>query len=217
MLPIRMLLLAMPPVSWPTASIFCDWRSACSACRRAVVSTGYHGGGHAVGVQQQGAADVEAAPPVGSSSSRECSELRPPPRRWPGQPPRHAVGVGEPRIRRSAGRQCPSCPPARRPMKRHWHRPRARTDPAAPDAGSWIQKALPPLGVGACAAVMGLVVAYFDAVVATMWATLPSACSGKSICTTGRCDARARPGSWCARLARVPGWGGHVRKALMPR
>jgi hypothetical protein len=26
---------------------------------------------------------------------------------------------------------------------------------------------------------------------------------------TGRCDARARPGSWCARpAARVPGWEG---------
>ena len=28
---------AMPPVSWPTASIFCDWRSASSACLRSAM------------------------------------------------------------------------------------------------------------------------------------------------------------------------------------
>ena len=29
---------AMPPVSWPTASIFCDWRSVSSASRRSFAS-----------------------------------------------------------------------------------------------------------------------------------------------------------------------------------
>ena len=29
---------AMPPVSWPTASIFCDWRSASSACSRSAIA-----------------------------------------------------------------------------------------------------------------------------------------------------------------------------------
>ncbi len=32
---------ATPPVNWPTASIFCDWRSASSPLRRSVMSIGF--------------------------------------------------------------------------------------------------------------------------------------------------------------------------------
>ena len=41
MMPVRRLLksCAMPPVSWPTASIFCDWRSASSACLRSAIAS----------------------------------------------------------------------------------------------------------------------------------------------------------------------------------
>src|SRR5512144_1920093 len=41
MMPVKRLLKswAMPPVSWPTASIFCDWRRASSACLRSAIAS----------------------------------------------------------------------------------------------------------------------------------------------------------------------------------
>ncbi len=78
---VRMLLKswAMPPVNWPTASIFWLWRNAASACRRAVVSTASETtavtwpSGSRSGRNEKSKLRV----PVGSCSSSACRDGNP--------------------------------------------------------------------------------------------------------------------------------------------